>query len=838
VNVVGVSGRDPSDANAPTEHARDPGTLTTDMGIPLDAEPGIALDERYREGEEIGRGGGGRVVRAVDRRLDRPVALKVPVAAEASSRARLEREARVMARLEHPGIVPVHDAGRLVDGTPYYAMKLLGGRTLRDVVRAATTLDERLVLAPHVLAVAEAVAYAHSRRVIHRDLKPANVLVGEFGETVVIDWGLAKDLAATGDDAITLGGGASFGDQTEAGAVMGTPQYMPPEQARGEVVDERADVYALGAILYDLLAGAPPYPLVPGESVLARVLAEPPPPLAEVAPGAPRDLIAIAETAMARDPRARYRTAIELADDLRRYLGGRLVAAHHYSAAALARRWVRRHRGAVAIGAVALAAVATIGVISARRVVAARDRAEDALATADRARAVAEARRVGAEELIDFMLFDLRDRLKPIGKLDALGGVGAKVDAYYRTVAATADGDEPATVRRRARALAIVSDVAQKRGDLEGALAPARLSLALATRLAPLGTPDDLQELVTAWLMLGDIFQQESRIDDARAAYRIALRIAERMAAASPASEPWAWAVAKVHSHLGRLANNRGDQPTMLAEYGAVRAALASLVARGGATQEMEGLLAVSEGKLADGAYDAGDFAGAQAAYEDQREVRKRILAEHPDDAGARRGVAQTTLWIGMTKMMRGQLDGAAADFHVADGVFRELVAQDPENVEWLGDLSDVHEQLAQLDAARGDHRAQLADDQVRLDAATALAAHAPADLDSQRGLALAWVDLGEVQGELGDRAAEEKAFRRALAIMDPLAAHDPGNLDWAADRGEIRAMLAGLLGSGAEARALAAEARRILDELRAKGHDNPEVRDLAERMPKLDALR
>src|SRR5262249_48161984 len=168
----------------------------------------------------------------------------------------------------------------------------LGGRTLRDVVRAAATLDDRLVLVPHVLAIAEAVAYAPSRRIIHRDLKPANVLVGEVGGTGVIDWGLAKDLGRSGGDERSVTAGAWSGDGREAGAVMGTPQYMPPEQARGEVVDERADVYALGAILYDLLAGAPPYRITEGESVLAQVMARPPDPLARVAPAAPPDLIA------------------------------------------------------------------------------------------------------------------------------------------------------------------------------------------------------------------------------------------------------------------------------------------------------------------------------------------------------------------------------------------------------------------------------------------------------------------------------------------------------------------------------------------------------------------
>jgi hypothetical protein len=826
-----------SDASARTDAGRDPGTLTTDVGASLEAEPG-GLDPRYDGGGEIGRGGGGRVVRAVDRRLDRPVAVKMPLSLDPSARARLEREARVMARLEHPGIVPVHDAGRLTDGTPYYAMKLLGGRTLRDVVRAAATLDERLVLVPHVLAVAEAVAYAHARRIIHRDLKPSNVLVGEFGETVVIDWGLAKDLAAADDDeAAEARGELPSADRTVTGAVMGTPQYMAPEQARGEPVGERADVYALGAILYDLLAGAPPYKSSESSSVVTQVLAGPPPPVAEAAPGAPRDLVAIVETAMARDAAGRYPTAIELAEDLRRYLGGRLVAAHQYSAAALARRWVRRHRGAVAIGAVALAAVATIGVISARRVIAERDRAEAALAETDRARAGAEARRVGAEELIDFMLFDLRDRLAAIGRLDALDGVGAKVDAYYRTVAADA-GVDPATVRRRARALAILGVVAQRRGDLDGAATPSALSLALTARLVPAGAPDDLEAFAAGWIQLGDIYQARSDVGNALAAYGIARRFAEQMSAASPTSAAWSFAVAQSHERLGRLAEVRGDHPTKTAEYGAVRVVLAPVVARGDATDAMQRLYADGLEKLADDAYERSDFAAAQAGYEDARAIWRRVSAAHPDDAGARHGVGRQTMWVGMMEMLRDQLDDADAEYRAAGAIFDDLVAREPGNVEWLGSVEMLHKQRASLAEDRHDKRAELAETEAALVVAKQVAAHAPANPDYQRDVAMSSLDLGEMQDELGDRASAEQTCRAALAIADGLGARDPGNRDWETDRGELRAVLARLLGGGREAHALADEARRIVADLRDRGQDSAELHDLEERLPALDALR
>src|SRR5439155_14543670 len=150
------------------------------------------------------------------------------------------------ARLEHPSIVAVHEAGRWPSGEPFYAMRLVRGRSLDRVLASATTREARLALVANVLAVADAIGYAHTQQIIHRDLKPHNVMVGDFGETVVIDWGLAKDLAA---DEESLEASGELGG-TVVGSVLGTPSYMPPEQARGEAVDETADVYAIGAMLY------------------------------------------------------------------------------------------------------------------------------------------------------------------------------------------------------------------------------------------------------------------------------------------------------------------------------------------------------------------------------------------------------------------------------------------------------------------------------------------------------------------------------------------------------------------------------------------------------------
>jgi WD40 repeat protein len=373
-----------------TEDARDASTsaVSTVAGpagnTASDVLPVVPLGVYEMEGE-LARGGLGRVMKARDTRIGRVVAVKMLLESRPDLRARFVREALVTARLEHPSVVPVYEAGVTPEGEPFYAMKLVSGQPLSARLRAASSFAERLALLPHVLAVAEAMAYVHSKRVIHRDLKPANVIVGDFGETMIIDWGIAKVL---GEDDAGPAPAARIADDaslTLAGSVVGTPKYMAPEQALGEALDERADVYAIGAVLYAVLGGRSPY-AGESETVLRSVMVGPPVPLEQVEPSVPTDLAAIVAKAMAREVDQRYPSAKELAADLRRFTAGQLVGAHRYSPWALVRRWVKQHRPHLGIAAVALVVLVAGGAISVARVL--RERAE-----AVRAEKVAEARR-------------------------------------------------------------------------------------------------------------------------------------------------------------------------------------------------------------------------------------------------------------------------------------------------------------------------------------------------------------------------------------------------------------------------------------------------------------
>jgi serine/threonine protein kinase len=289
----------------------------------------------------IGRGGMGTVYLAEDVVLGREVALKVSSGDAGSDvTARLEREVRALARLEHPGIVPVHDAGTLPDGRAFYAMKLVRGLRLDEW----TTKRDRRARLRLFQRVCEAVGFAHARDIIHRDLKPQNVMVGEFGEALVMDWGLARH---QGVAELAPGGSAPPGAgvvATQAGAILGTPAFMAPEQARGEAVGPPADLYGLGAILYFLLTGRTPHDGPSVRAVLEAVGSRAPAPVRSLDPSIPPALAAVCDKAVAHAPEQRYRTATELADDVGRFLDFEPVLARRESLLEKAGRFAARNR--------------------------------------------------------------------------------------------------------------------------------------------------------------------------------------------------------------------------------------------------------------------------------------------------------------------------------------------------------------------------------------------------------------------------------------------------------------------------------------------------------------
>ncbi len=330
--------------------------------------------ERFEARGELGRGGMGRVTDAYDRALHRAVAIKEMLSASSLDLARFEREARITAKLEHPGIVPIHDAGRTADGTPFYVMRRIDGRPLDQLIQ--DKLEARLALIPNVLAACDAVAFAHARGVVHRDIKPTNILVGPFGETLVIDWGIARELEQS--EASSAIAPSSDAKLTRAGTVAGTPGFMAPEQARGESVDARADVFALGATLFFVLAGQQPYGAASATEMVDLAGAGREPDWKRLPRDVPPELRAIAKKAMAIESDERYAEAGALASDLRRFITGNLVAAYDYGFVARLGVFVKRHRAAVAVAAISTALLVAVAIVALRGIVAERDQANAA----------------------------------------------------------------------------------------------------------------------------------------------------------------------------------------------------------------------------------------------------------------------------------------------------------------------------------------------------------------------------------------------------------------------------------------------------------------------------
>ncbi len=329
---------------------------------------------RYRVLKEIGRGAIGRVVSTHDYHLGREVALKellpsdpVLERLDPSRRTmqvvRFLREARVTARLEHPSIVPVYELGVRPDGSLYYCMKHVNGRTLHEAIQDPRTAENQRTLLDHFFSLCQAIAYAHANGVIHRDIKPKNVMLGEFGETVLLDWGLAKVLGSPEDplDMIPVSLDGLSSQETQAGFTVGTPAYMSPEQAAGErsAVDQRTDVWALGIVLYEILTGTVPFKGNRAHEVLDAVSRQKIFPPHELSPELDRDLSAVCIKALEKSVQHRYQTAEALANDIKAYLSGRRVSAYPYSKIELVKKFVRHNR-MLSVMTVALA-VALVG---------------------------------------------------------------------------------------------------------------------------------------------------------------------------------------------------------------------------------------------------------------------------------------------------------------------------------------------------------------------------------------------------------------------------------------------------------------------------------------------
>ncbi|MFO0960032.1 MAG: serine/threonine-protein kinase, partial [Isosphaeraceae bacterium] len=506
---------------------------------------------RFRILRPHARGGLGAVFVAIDSELNREVALKQILdrhADDPRSRQRFLVEAEITGGLEHPGIVPVYGLGTYRDGRPYYAMRFVRGDSLKEAIARfrrspaggpARILEFRTLLR-RFTDVCNALDYAHARGVIHRDIKPANVIVGKHGETLVVDWGLAKALGRSDPDAgeRTLLPASSGGSaETLPGQALGTPAYMSPEQARGdlEAIGPRSDVYSLGATLFTLLTGKAPIEGADAGIILRKAEAGVFPKPRQLDSSIDPALEAIALKAMARDPGERYPSCRALAEDLDRWLAGERVEAYREPWLRGLNRWLSKHRTAVT-GAAAAGVALMIGLASVAAVQA-------------RANADLKAQRTRAEEREQLAIDAVKrfrdavadnPELKDNPSLESLRKTLLREPlAFFADLRERLQADRdtrPVAMEALAIAIDQYARLADEVGDVRNALRAADDGREIWERMraADPGNPRPRDGLATVQLLRANYLRATGKLDEAREAFEQAREIREQLAREHP----------------------------------------------------------------------------------------------------------------------------------------------------------------------------------------------------------------------------------------------------------------------------------------------------------------
>jgi serine/threonine-protein kinase len=795
-------------------------------------------------------GGLGEVYVSRDEELGREVALKRiqdRYADQETTRARFLMEAEVTARLEHPGVVPVYGLVRDDAGRPCYAMRFVRGETLAHEARLfhddiGRRPGERQLAFRHLLqrfiGACQAVAYAHSRGVVHRDLKPQNVMLGAFGETLVIDWGLAKPVGRSEEQRVageeTLRPDAAGGvDATRTGAAVGTPAYMSPEQAAGrwDVVGPAADVYSLGATLYHLLTGRAP---VRGENLAElrqKVQQGDYPSPREANPGVPKALEAVCRRAMALKPEDRYASAADLAADVERWLADEPVSAYREPLRARARRWLRRHRGLTITGAggvvVAVAALA-VGLVLAE---VQKRETERAWQTASRERDDARGQRRLTRAALDDMLSE-----EALGWLTTQRHLLPEQRAfleralkYYEGFAAeAADGgdgqDEVATAHYR---VGRILHALGRRAEAEGHY---RQALAQRERLAAGGPPDSRhqQELAKIHQNLGGVLDGLGRAAEAEAECRRALALWGRLAAERPDAPEYRWRMAQAGEGLGGVFRGLRRSADAEGQYRASLKLWESLAAERPDEPEFRQGQARANYDLGTVLASLGRSAEGIAACRRAMALWERLAAERPESAEYRSQLGLTRLHLGLLLARTSRLAEAEEQCRLALALLEHLAGDFPGVPGYRRELARGHAGLAGVLSGLGRAADAAGEYRLALSLWERLAAEHPDEPEYRRGQADAHDGHAVVLAGQGRAADAAGQYRLALKVWERLAAGQPGKPQYRAGEAEARAGLSvALLGLGRAAEA-EAECRRALalwERLAAERPDAPEYR-------------
>ncbi len=775
--------------------------------------------------ETLGKGGMGEVYRSVDPALGRDLAIKV-MKSEYRGRAEAERrflrEARVTGSLQHPGIVPIHNLGRLRDGRLHYTMRLVRGQTFANILQEEAGKPERL---PYLLSIFEkicqAVAYAHSKRVIHRDLKPHNVMVGKFGEVQVMDWGLAKVLtpgdAPTEPEEKTDAAGTRIvtesdtpSDLSRAGSGMGTPAYMPPEQALGEwdTVDERADVFALGSILCEILTGQPAYSGTDGNEVYRRAkrgdMTEALQRLQQCGADAaltvlcheclspnreerPRDAAVVAKRVAAYQAEVQerlWRAELErvAAETRAREEQARAVLEQERTREALARvaaeqratRWLLVLAAAVVVVVLVGGAGLAAGLLAVR---AEQRRTQGALDQVTAEQQKTQAAWKQTREALNTVTDDVMKEL--LGKQPVLGenekAFLRKALGFYEQFAAERGDDEESravAAEGQFRVAKLRSFLGENAEAETGYRAAVRLYEKLAADFP--AVPQYLSYLARSHHNLGIALTQLGKDGEAETAYRQAIALHERLSGEFPAVPIYRHYIAGNHAALGQLLRRLGKHTKADEAYHEALKLQEKLVAEFPAEPLYRRDLAftyIEQGSLL---LLRGKYVEAEKAYHEALKLQEKMVAEFPAVPDYRLQLANGHRNLGFLLKDLGKWAEAVAAYIKALTLQEKLISEFPLVPEYRNELAHSYFQLGLLLATmRKTAKAEEAHHRA-LALREKLASDYPAVPEYRDNLALSYNGLGYLMADLGKPTEAEPAYRKALALREKLTSDFP----------------------------------------------------------------
>jgi serine/threonine-protein kinase len=801
--------------------------------------------QRFRVLRPHARGGLGAVFVALDTELHREVALKQILethADEPTSRQRFLLEAEVTGGLEHPGIVPVYGLGTYGDGRPYYTMRFIRGDSLKEAIDrfhadlklkrdfGARSLELRKLLR-RFTDVCNAIDYAHSRGVLHRDIKPGNIIVGKHGETLVVDWGLAKVTGRSDPDSgerTLVPTSASGSAETLPGSALGTPAYMSPEQADGnlEHLGPRSDVYSLGATLYYLLTRRAPVEGDVGDVLRAVQRGEFKPPRQVDATIDPA-LEAVCLKGMALQIGDRYSSCRALAEDVERWMADEPVTAWREPRVRTLLRWLTRHR----TGVTGAAAAVLAGVVGLVAVLAVQTRANGQLQQANSKLAIANAREkqrfnlamdaiklfhgeVSDDVLMKEKQFDrLRTKLlngaaEFYGRLEALLNGQADREsrralgkAYGELGALTEKiGDQAAALAVQRKALAVRRSLASETGaDAETSLdvarslnaagwlqrstgdtAAAQTSFEEARRLAEEaetkgGAVEHAQEVLgSAYHRIAYVQFDKGDPAEAVATCRKALAIWQKLADADPDGTRFQLELAMSYNNIGFMLSRIGEPAEERAAYAKALAIQQKLADANPNVTPFHLDLALSHINIGYLLFRMGDKAGARVAWDKARAIRQKLADAYPSVTKFQRDLAASYVSLGHALAESGDTASARVAYGRALAIRRKLADANPSVTDFQQDLADSIGNASGLLYIERDMAGALAVEREELAIRQKLADDKPGDADFQQALAICHGNISRRLSEMGDTAGARAAWDKALAITQKLADANP----------------------------------------------------------------